>query len=168
MSRKTSYTRELSDEICRRVADGETLPNICRDAHIPARTTINQWIMDKRDGFHIRYAEAKTRQLELIAEEMLDIADDGRNDWMRSRDPENNGYRFNGEHAQRSRLRIDTRKWLLVKLLPDKYGDRVAHTGVNGKDLIPDRAATDERIIDLLTKAGMTEDAARAALDADA
>ena len=37
------------------------------------------------------------------------------------------------EHIMRSRLRIDTRKWLLGKVLPRVYGDKVI-TEVTGKD----------------------------------
>jgi hypothetical protein len=55
-----------------------------------------------------------------IADELLEIADDGSNDWM---EREKGGYELNAEHIQRSRARIDTRKWLLSKMLPKVYGD---------------------------------------------
>ena len=32
---------------------------------------------------------------------------------------------FDGEHVQRARLRIDSRKWLMSKMAPKKYGDRI-------------------------------------------
>ena len=57
----------------------------------------------------------------------MEIADDARNDWM-SYEDKNSGcesWRLNGEHVQRSRLRIDTRKWLASKLAPKIYGDLV-------------------------------------------
>jgi hypothetical protein len=60
-----------------------------------------------------------------LAEETLDIADDGRNDWMERNDPKNQGYEFNGEHVQRSRLRVDARKWFAAKVAPKKYGEKV-------------------------------------------
>ena len=57
---------------------------------------------------------------------MLDIADDACNDWMErlGEDGQPIGYQLNGDHIQRSRLRIETRKWLATKLQPKKYGDR--------------------------------------------
>ncbi len=60
-----------------------------------------------------------------MAEEIVEIADDGRNDWMEvmSKDGESIGWRLNGEAVQRSRLRVDARKWLMSKLLPKKYGE---------------------------------------------
>ena len=59
--------------------------------------------------------------VERYAEEIIEIADDAKNDWM-----EREGFKtLNQEHIQRSRVRIDTRKWLMAKLMPKKYGDRV-------------------------------------------
>lgn len=43
---------------------------------------------------------------------------------MESNDPANPGWRFNGEHVQHSRLRVETRKWFLSKLMPKVYGDK--------------------------------------------
>ena len=44
------------------------------------------------------------------------------------------GYKLNGENIQRSRLRIDTRKWLMSKLNPKVYGDKLDMT-TNGNDI---------------------------------
>ena len=38
----------------------------------------------------------------------------------------------NNEHIQRSRLRVDARKWIAAKLLPKRYGDKLQHTGDGG------------------------------------
>ena len=56
-----------------------------------------------------------------------DIADDGSNDYMEKLDKDGEviGYSINGENIQRSRLRVDSRKWLASKLLPKKYGDKL-------------------------------------------
>ena len=70
------------------------------------------------------------------AEEILEIADDARNDYMEKLDDSGNllGYTLNGEHVQRSRLRIDTRKWLMSKQNPKVYGDKLDMT-TNGNDI---------------------------------
>jgi hypothetical protein len=161
------YTRELADEICERLAEGESLKEICRSPHMPSSTAVRKWALEDRDGFSSRYARARDLQLESWSDDIVEISDDGANDWMERNQPDNPGWQLNGEHVQRSRLRSDNRKWLLSKLKPEKYGDRTAITGANGKDLIPDPSATDARILALLMKAGMTEDQARAALDAE-
>lgn len=67
----------------------------------------------------------------------MDIADDGSNDWMErfNKDGESIGWVVNGEAVQRSKLRVDARKWALSKLLPKKYGDKidVNHGNADGK-----------------------------------
>jgi hypothetical protein len=92
---------------------------------------VREWVVDDRDGFAERYARARDAGLDEIADQVLDIADDGQNDWMESNDPDNPGYRFNGEAAQRSRIRFDARRWYLSKLAPKRYGDKTAveHSG---------------------------------------
>lgn len=62
-----------------------------------------------------------------MVDDMLDIADDARNDYMAANDPDNPGYKLNGEHINRSRLRVDARKWIAAKLKPKKYGEKVEH-----------------------------------------
>jgi hypothetical protein len=77
-----------------------------------------------------------------IADELLEIADDGRNDWMqRTGNDERGGWELNGEHIQRSRVRIDTRKWLLSKMLPKVCGDKT-EVAVTGADRGPVQSVT--------------------------
>jgi hypothetical protein len=121
---------------------------------MPCVTTVFSWLR-KYPEFLKQYETAKEESADLHAEDMLDIADNGSNDWMAANDPENAGYRSNGEHIQRSRLRVDTRKWIASKLKPKKYGDRVQAelTGADGKDLIPETPLTEvaRRLAFLLT-----------------
>ncbi|HLW29203.1 MAG TPA: hypothetical protein VKY54_15855 [Kiloniellales bacterium] len=126
IGRPTLYTPELAEAICLRLSEGESLRSVCRDEAMPAKQTVLRWIA-RHDEFRAQYAKAKEEGAEALAEEIFDIADDGSNDWMEQLDKEGNvvGWKLNGEHVQRSRLRIDTRKWYLSKILPKKYGDRV-------------------------------------------
>jgi len=131
--RPTLFTRETADLILDRMSNGESLRSICRGLDLRPSTVI-RWATDDRDGFAGQYAEAREAQGHALADELLDIADDGRNDWMARRDPNNSGYELNGEHVQRSRLRLDTRKWLASKILPKVYGEKVTQevVGTNG------------------------------------
>lgn len=133
----SSYHPELAAEICDRLSTGESLRSICRDLHMPAESSVRQWVVDDSHGFAAQYARARDIALDLMADDTLHIADDGSNDWMERNDPENPGWMINGEHQARSRLRVDTRKWYLSKLAPKRYGDRLAleHGGVDGKPL---------------------------------
>lgn len=125
MSRKDSYTQQIADEICERIAQGEPLRQICRDEHMPAWRTVYDWL-NKYEDFATAIARARELGFDAIAEDLLDIADDGKNDWMEKydKDGEAVGYQLNGEHVQRSKLRIETRLKLLAKWSPKKYGDK--------------------------------------------
>lgn len=125
MGRPTLYSPDLADAICARLADGESLRSVCADEDMPAASTVFNWLRTKPE-FVEQYARAKEEAADAFAEEMLDIADDGSNDWMErfGKEGESVGWQLNGEHVQRSRLRIDTRKWLASKLKPKKYAER--------------------------------------------
>lgn len=132
--RPTDYTQETADIICERLADGESLRTICDDEGMPARSTVFRWLSLHKE-FSDQYARAKEVQAEVLADELISIADDGRNDWMERKDADgaNVGWRENGEALRRSALRIDTRKWVAAKLLPKKYGEKVRQE-ITGED----------------------------------
>jgi hypothetical protein len=136
--RPTLYCEELANLICERVATStfglERLCSIHED--LPSKFTINLWRY-RHAEFSTQYAQAKLKQADLLAEEMLDIADDGTNDWMESFGEDGDTvYKLNGEHVQRSRLRIDTRKFLASKLLPKQYGQQAEEEKAVDKSVI--------------------------------
>lgn len=94
---------------------------------MPSRAAVHKWLKEDRGGFMDKYARAREDQADVLAEEILDIADDARNDWMERNGEDSVGWALNGEHVQRSRLRIDARKWYAGKLRPKVYGDKVDH-----------------------------------------
>lgn len=124
--RPTTYDVKITNEICARIADGESLKTILRDDKMPSSSTIYRWLLeeDKKD-FWEKYAKARNIQAELMFEEILDIADDGRNDWMLKESQNDSFVQLNAEAISRSRLRVDTRKWYLSKLAPKKYGEKI-------------------------------------------
>ena len=124
-ARPTVYRQEVADEICQRMASGESLRSICRDSGMPGESTVRSWSLANVEGFSAHYARARENQAHSLAEELLEIADDGSNDWMERNDPDNPGWQVNGEHLQRSRLRFDARKWLASKIMPKVYGERI-------------------------------------------
>lgn len=91
---------------------------------MPSPTTIYVWLR-KHEEFRDQYAQAKRDGIEAMLDEVLDIADDGTNDWMEVRNKKGDviGKEFNREHVQRSKLRADVRIWFASKLLPVKYGE---------------------------------------------
>lgn len=142
--RPTDYSQETADIICERLADGESLRTICDDEAMPARSTVFRWLSIHQE-FSDQYARAKEVQAEVLADELISIADDGRNDWMERKTEEGDhlGWRENGEALRRSALRIDTRKWVAAKLLPKKYGEKIALGGSKEMDPIQTESKSD-------------------------
>lgn len=130
--RPSKFNQETADEICRRIAQGESLREVCRDEHMPSQAAVRGWVVDDREGFAGQYARACEQRTWLWAEELIEIVDDGSNDWMERQGKNGETYTtVDSEAVQRSKLRADTRKWLLSKLLPQYFGDKtqVEHTG---------------------------------------
>lgn len=124
--RPTSFTEELGKEICRRIAEGESIRTIVKEEEMPCASTIFNWLLDEdKKRFLEQYETARNIQAEVMFEELLEIADDGSNDWMQRENKDGSTYEsLNTEAIGRSRLRVDTRKWYLSKVLPKKFGEK--------------------------------------------
>jgi hypothetical protein len=126
----STYTEEMADKICERIADGESLKAICEDEGMPHKATVFKWL-GENTSFSDKYARAREAQADALFDDILSIADDGRNDWMekQNEDGETWGWRENGEALRRSQLRIDARKWMAGKLRPKKYSEKLQVEG---------------------------------------
>jgi len=131
--RPTDYTQELADKICEGISDGASMKTVCSPNDMPDKATVFRWLRLHQD-FCDNYTRALEERTEAMAEEIIDISDDGSNDFM-TIVKGNQSYEIeNKEVTNRSRLRVDTRKWIMSKMKPKKYGDKVDLT-TNGKDL---------------------------------
>jgi hypothetical protein len=101
-----------------RMIRGATVSAACREENI-RRSTFVDWVQADAD-LAVKYARARDLMLDHMADEVLEVSDDSRKDVIR--DDEGNE-RVNSEFVQRSKLRVDSRKWLLSKLRPEQYGD---------------------------------------------
>ena len=104
-------------------SNSSNLREICRDESMPGDATVREWAVDDREGFSAQYTRAIRVRAMLWAEEITGIADDGSNDTYI--DPNTGQEKLNAEVVARSRLRVDTRKWMLSKVLPKVYGDKL-------------------------------------------
>jgi hypothetical protein len=126
MGRPTIYSPALCQAICTRISVGESMRSICRDDDMPALTTVMYWLNDPdKEDFLKQYKGAKDIQADLMAEDIVDIADDSTNDYMMKERGDYYENSLNAENIQRSRLRVDARKWVASKLKPKKYGDKL-------------------------------------------
>lgn len=133
------WTPELEHSIVQWIAEGKTLREFCRQEGKPSHDAVYDHEKVSEE-FKQRIARAREIGEEVIAQECLAIADDGSNDYMEEKygDDEDSSWRANGEHIQRSRLRVDTRLKLLAKWNPRKWGEKVAVGGAS--DLPPIQA----------------------------
>jgi hypothetical protein len=133
--RPSIYSKELADKICLRICEGESLKRICRDGDMPARSTVHKWLLDDDKKYFVdKYEFACNVRAENMFDELEEIADDGTNDYIERENRDGGTYEtLNSENIQRSRLRIDVRKWYLSKVMPKKYGDKMDLTSGGDK-----------------------------------
>lgn len=127
--RPTIYTEEIIDIICERLCTGESLRSILKTEGMPSMPTVMRWLLN-RPEFESKYVRARRLQAEVWADEMIDIADDSTNDYMEKK----GGVELNPENIQRSKIRLEQRRWYAEKLLPKVYGPKIA---VGGTDDLP-------------------------------
>lgn len=100
---------------------------------MPDEASVRSWALDNKDGFAPQYSRARELGYLSMADEILDISDDGLNDWIERRRQDGSTELVpDHEHISRSKLRFDARRWLLSKCLPKIYGDRLEHVGPDG------------------------------------
>lgn len=127
------YEEGIAKIILRRLAKGETLNAICKTEGMPPHPTVRRWALDDVHDFSAKYTRARELGYHAMADELIDIMDDGRNDWMSRQDGDGKETKVvDHEHISRSRLRVEGRKWLLSKALPKIYGDKLALTDADG------------------------------------
>ena len=100
---------DIMERICDLLAAGQSMAQICRSKAMPAQSTVYLWIAESAE-FSERYAHAREIQADMLADEIIEIAD--------SCEPE-------AAAVAKAKARIDARKWLAARLAPKKYGDRV-------------------------------------------
>lgn len=143
----TKFTQEIADEICARIASGESLRQICdpetRDDFMPGRQTVLDWLDDDGNlAFRAKYARAREAQGDMMDDKILSTADE-----------------CTSENAAAARVKIDAYKWRASKLRPKVYGDsvQVKHADSDGGQL-PDPGATAARIAAILAAGASRRD----------
>jgi len=142
------YTFEMSEQICTLLSGGMSLQDICKMDGMPTYTTVLVWLWrdtPENKDFTRRYNEARQKQAEFMADDIIRISDDGGGDWLIREDKDGKPVKvFCAEHVTRSRLRVDARKWVAARLYPKKYGDytRQEVSGPDGQPIQTTNVAT--------------------------
>ena len=123
-------------EILERVARGETLHRIGKDEHMPHESTMWNWVRYDEE-FREMYFEAKKMQMDAFAEQIITIADDSVGDIRMAYDKNGDPYpEVNYENVKRSELRTKVRMWLMERLMPKKYSEKVQLDTPSGNPLV--------------------------------
>lgn len=125
------FTQEVADDICARIAAGETLIEICASGGMPSQQTVNRWLLnydkddalsESFDAFRVSYARARIAMGDTYFDQIKTIADDSSRDTIIGED----GPRPNTEWIARSRLKVDARRFMAARLRPEVYGEKLA------------------------------------------
>jgi hypothetical protein len=127
IGRPKEFIQDIFDEVCDRMAGGQGLRKICDDPDMPSRQTFLRWI-EKDTGRQNKYQQAREALMDWYAEEILEIAWDSSKDTIPADGKK--PARCDNEWVNRSRLKVDTLKFLMSKLHPKRYGDKLPETVV--------------------------------------
>ncbi len=121
-------TQVICDEICLRLASGESLVSICKSEHIPERATILLWVVMGERGdvnhksFSDSYARAREAQSHALLDDVIEISDDSSGDTTTDRF---GNQILDAEFAARSRLRIEARLKVAARMHVERFGEKV-------------------------------------------
>ena len=123
--RNYGYTPEelnaTFDYIIERIEAGEAMTTVCDSINMCVNTFykwINSEISEEAHLRYVRYSRAQIIRADRLFESILTISDDASNDVL----PDG---KANHANVQRSRLKVDARKWVTSKMNPGKYGDSI-------------------------------------------
>lgn len=127
IGRPTTYTKELADKICEKLALGLSMRTICKEEDMPAMSSVFKWLRENKD-FSEQYVLAKQEGTDAMSEDLMELGDEAI-ELAQTVDPKQSS-----AVVQAVKLKSDNLKWTMSKLKPKKYGDKLDMT-TNGKDL---------------------------------
>lgn len=138
--KKIAYSVEIARKICIRIQRGESLRSICAEKEMPSISGVMNWLLDEdKEAFQKMYDRAREVRAELMFEEIEEIADEA-GEVIVGDDKSDNA------RVAAVRLRVDTRKWVLGRMSPKKFGDKLDLSS-GGKALREPRAVTINYIV---------------------
>jgi len=115
--RPSTFSQEVADLICERLADGESMRAICRDEAMPARSTVDAW-MEGNEAFRAKCARAREWQADGCDDDIVTLMDEVRTGQV---------------PAAEARVLLAGLQWRASKLSPKRYGDKTLLTGADGE-----------------------------------
>jgi hypothetical protein len=124
MGRPSVYSDKLANDICIRIALGESLRRICMEDKMPAQSSVYEWLLRHAD-FAEKYTRARELQAETQFDELTDIVDQPPElNHVVDKNGELVEVKFDSSYVAWMKLRVDTRKWTAARMAPKKYGEQ--------------------------------------------
>lgn len=129
-----AFSQELFDKICDEISISSLgLVHICKK-HGTTSNSFHRWIREDEEGeLRYKYTCARENQADFLADQIIEIADDSSNDTKIIHKGDKEIEVENTEWVNRSKLRVEARKWIASKLKPKKYGDKLDLTSKDEK-----------------------------------
>lgn len=123
MAYTNKQIEEIFNEVIELVESGKPIRQVTKIKGMPSNTTFYKWLEEDKKKAE-RYARACEVRADVIFEEILTIADKQGEDIIIVDGKEVTNHNV----VSRNRLQVDARKWVLSKMQPKKYGDKIDHT----------------------------------------
>ena len=107
--RPSAHTPEIADEICHRIAGGESLRSVCREEHMPAFSTVLLWVVHDREGFSDQYHASREAAGYAHADEALELR---------------NELRAGDLDPATAKVILDALKWGAERMAPKRHSQR--------------------------------------------
>lgn len=149
MARWTRLNSETFEAICKDVIEhNKSFNKAIADAG-STRTTFYKYLINNEEAQAI-YKYAREIRCDTLFEEIIDIADTPEMGIVIKTDGTRTETR-EGDMTDHRRLKIDARKWVVARMMPQKYGDRIDVTsnGTNIAALPPISIAIEGQVLDL-------------------
>lgn len=131
--RPSMFTEEICEEILRRLEDGENLSNICKDAHLPERWSVNRHARTN-PSFGAALMRARQTWALVKMDEMMEIAWDDCNDWEFTKFCGKEQLRVNREAVDLSKLKVSVLQWIMARMNARMFSDDATKLGPDNSD----------------------------------
>lgn len=119
IGRPSTFDEAKAARVCELIAQGYSLRKIAEmERDLPPPPTFLLWC-HKNPALADHYSRARASAMQMMAEQIVDIADG-----------------TSAENVNVARLQVETRKWLMSKLAPKQFGDRVTLAGDQDAPLV--------------------------------
>jgi len=127
MAYKPEQRTDIVNRICQHISENKSsLREALKLEGMPDSVTFYKWIDEDSEKLK-QYVRACEERADAIFEDIIEISEDREGRYQ----DEDGNLRIDSGTVQNKRLEIDTKKWVLSKMNPKKYGDKLDVTSDN-------------------------------------